>query len=126
MIDISDGLSTDLATSARRAKPARWFMPNSLPMAFAGERRLNSPFMAEKNTNCSSRRAPNRPVPKEIAGVPVTLIGEILARQANEAGEGRWKITRDSEAGRLAAFRMSLARMLSNTIWTSAASQSCE
>ena len=49
------------------------------------------PFMAATNTSCCSPRAPNRHIPKQIAGVPITRIGEILSGKADEAGHRRWQ-----------------------------------
>lgn len=78
MIDISDGLSTDLEHMCEESKTGAVVYESSLPLAFAGER-LELALHGGEEYELLFTARPNRQVPGEIAGVPVTLIGEILA-----------------------------------------------
>lgn len=80
MIDISDGLSTDLqhicdeshvGATVYAASLPRLSTPNGLELALNGGEDYELLFTA----------APKKPIPKQIAGVPVTRIGEIVKRE---------------------------------------------
>jgi thiamine-monophosphate kinase len=114
MIDISDGLSTDLGHICDESEVGAVVYAEALPSASAGspDRRpvsghgftravRTSTISRALARNGSSRESqplslalhggdeyellftapPNRRIPKQIAGVPVTRIGEILRRQ---------------------------------------------
>ena len=86
MIDISDGLSTDLGHICDESKTGAVVYAESCPLIpWRAQGWADvSHCTAATSTSCSSPRGRNRRIPKQIAGVPVTRIGEI-AWQAVEA-----------------------------------------
>jgi thiamine-monophosphate kinase len=77
MIDISDGLSTDLSHICEESRTGAVVYAGSLPAA-GGKDRLALALHGGEEYELLFTARSNRQVPKEIAGVPITLIGEIV------------------------------------------------
>jgi thiamine-monophosphate kinase len=77
MIDISDGLSTDLAHICEESKTGAIVYAHSLP-ASGGRDGLALALHGGEEYELLFTARPDRRVPKEIAGVPISLIGEIV------------------------------------------------
>jgi thiamine-monophosphate kinase len=77
MIDISDGLSTDLSHICEESRTGAVVYAGSLP-AVAGKDALVLALHGGEEYELLFTAPPNRQVPKEIAGVPISLIGEIV------------------------------------------------
>jgi thiamine-monophosphate kinase len=78
MIDISDGLSTDLGHICEESKTGAIIYSHSLPAAVGREELAMALHGGEEYELLFTAR-PHRPIPREIAGVPISLIGEIVA-----------------------------------------------
>jgi thiamine-monophosphate kinase len=78
MIDISDGLSTDLAHICEESKSGAVVYAEALPAA-AGKDGLTLALHGGDEYELLFTARPNRRIPQQIAGVPVSLIGEILS-----------------------------------------------
>jgi thiamine-monophosphate kinase len=76
MIDISDGLSTDLGHICEESKTGAIVYAHSLPAAGGADGLALALHGGEEYELLFTAR-PERRVPKEIAGVPISLIGEI-------------------------------------------------
>jgi thiamine-monophosphate kinase len=77
MIDISDGLSTDLGHICDESRTGAVIYENSLPLAWSdGAVELALHGGEEYELLFAAR--PNRRVPREIGGIPITRIGEVL------------------------------------------------
>ncbi len=90
MIDISDGLSTDLGHICDESKTGAVVYANSLPAA-DGKIGLDLALHGGEEYELLFTAPSKRQVPKEIAGVPISLIGEIVrGRQMRLAtGDGK-------------------------------------
>ncbi len=110
MIDISDGLSTDLSHICEESKTGAVVYAGSLP-AVAGEDGLALALHGGDEYELLFTAAPKRQVPKEIAGVPVSLIGEIVGGKQVQLATVGWE-NGNPEAGRLAAFRLGFAQTI--------------
>jgi thiamine-monophosphate kinase len=77
MIDISDGLSTDLDHICEESKTGAVVYVEALPVAGGGASLRDALHGGDEYELLFTAR-PGRQVPKIIAGVPVTRIGEIL------------------------------------------------
>lgn len=77
MIDISDGLSTDLGHICNESRTGAVVYAGSLPAA-GGVAGLAVALHGGEEYELLFTAPPNRHVPKQIEGVPVTLIGEIV------------------------------------------------
>ena len=92
MIDLSDGLSTDLShLSAKRAALARWCMLTRCPLSSDSPESLAYALHGGEDYELLFTAPRNRRVPKKIAGVTVTEIGESppFAPVADVAGKRR-------------------------------------
>jgi len=78
MIDISDGLSTDLSHICEESGVGAVVDAASLPTAVRGDEGLQFALHGGDEYELLFTARPSRRVPKQIAGVPVTRIGEIL------------------------------------------------
>jgi len=79
MIDISDGLSTDLAHICDESKVGAVVYGNSLPMANGlGDGGLQLALHGGEEYELLFTAKPGRRIPKEIGGVPITRIGEMV------------------------------------------------
>jgi len=79
MIDISDGLSTDLAHICDESKVGAVVYGNSLPMANGlGDGGLHLALHGGEEYELLFTAKPGRRIPKEIGGVPITRIGEMV------------------------------------------------
>jgi thiamine-monophosphate kinase len=79
MIDISDGLSTDLGHICEESKTGAIVYLHSLPAAVGREEGLALALHGGEEYELLFTARPDRRIPKEIAGVPLSLIGEIVA-----------------------------------------------
>lgn len=77
MIDISDGLSTDLTHICEESETGAVVYAASLPAA-SGKDGLALALHGGEEYELLFTAASNRHVPKQIAGVPISLIGEIV------------------------------------------------
>ncbi len=77
MIDISDGLSTDLGHICTESKTGAVVYASNLP-ATASEDGTAFALHGGEEYELLFTAPPTRQVPKEIAGVPISLIGEIV------------------------------------------------
>jgi len=87
MIDISDGLSTDLAHICEESKvgaviygadiPLTWVPRSSRKLAGAGQA-LTAALHGGDEYELLFTARPDRKIPRQIAGVPITRIGEVL------------------------------------------------
>lgn len=77
MIDISDGLSTDLSHICEESEIGAVVYAGSLP-AVSGQSGLALALHGGEEYELLFTAPSNRQVPKKIAGVPITLIGEIV------------------------------------------------
>jgi thiamine-monophosphate kinase len=92
MIDISDGLSTDLAHICEESKTGAVVFAESLPVA-PGEDGLTLALHGGDEYELLFTAHPNRCIAKQIAGVAVTRIGEIVrGRQMKLAANGKTRI----------------------------------
>ena len=76
MIDISDGLSTDLAHICEESRTGAVIRAESLP-AISGKDGLTFALHGGDEYELLFTARPNRRVPRQIAGIAVTRIGEI-------------------------------------------------
>ena len=77
MIDISDGLSTDLGHICDESKTGAIVYAHSLPGA-GGPGALARALHGGEEYELLFTARPDRRIPKEIVGVPISLIGEIV------------------------------------------------
>jgi thiamine-monophosphate kinase len=75
MIDISDGLSTDLGHICEESKTGAIVYANSLPVS---DGQIDRALHGGEEYELLFTARPDRLVPKQIAGVPIVPIGEIL------------------------------------------------
>jgi thiamine-monophosphate kinase len=81
MIDISDGLSTDLSHICEESKVGAVIDVNALPAAVPGEQGIEFALHGGDEYELLFTASANRRVPKQIAGVPVARIGEIVRKR---------------------------------------------
>jgi thiamine-monophosphate kinase len=79
MIDISDGLSTDLGHICEESKTGAIVYSHSLPAAVGRKQGLALALHGGEEYELLFTARPDRRIPREIAGVPISLIGEIVA-----------------------------------------------
>jgi thiamine-monophosphate kinase len=77
MIDISDGLSTDLGHICEESNTGAVVYSQSLPAA-GGREGIALALHGGEEYELLFTARPDRSIPKEIAGVPISLIGEIV------------------------------------------------
>jgi thiamine-monophosphate kinase len=78
MIDISDGLSSDLSHICEESGVGAVVVAELLPKAAGGNEGLQFALHGGDEYELLFTARPSGPVPKQIAGVPVTRIGEIV------------------------------------------------
>lgn len=82
MIDISDGLSVDLAHICEESKVAGVIKPSALPIAKAAD--LNLALHGGEDYELLFTAPRSAILPRSIAGVPITEIGEIRTKTAQK------------------------------------------
>jgi thiamine-monophosphate kinase len=95
MIDISDGLSTDLSHICEESAVGALIYQSSIPVA-------SSATLADAlhgGDDYELLFTSSKPVSKQIAGVPVTEIGEIVNREGMWIQDDRGRTTRLKAAG---------------------------
>ncbi len=88
MIDLSDGLSTDLSHLCEESRGGALVQADSLPMVDISPEGLAFALHGGEDYELLFTAPRNRRVPKKIAGVSVTEIGEILPSRRSQCG---WK-----------------------------------
>ena len=78
MIDISDGLSTDLSHICEESGVGAVIHTNALPTAIRGAAGLELALHGGDEYELLFTAAPEKRIPSHVAGVPVTPIGEIV------------------------------------------------
>ena len=88
MIDVSDGLSTDLAHICKESDVGAEIEVDAIPRAACGngKQQVELAFALNGGDDYELLFTASKPAPKQIAGVPVTLIGRITA------AKGMWLI----------------------------------
>ena len=79
MIDISDGLSTDLGHICDESKTGAVVYAEALARLPRTDKLVRLALHGGEEYELLFTARSNRRIPKEIAGVPVTRIGEIVA-----------------------------------------------
>lgn len=80
MIDISDGLSTDLSHICQESGVGAEILQNAIPRAKIGGREIDLRFALQggEDYELLFTARPKTKVPARLAGIPVTCIGEIV------------------------------------------------
>jgi thiamine-monophosphate kinase len=82
MIDISDGLSTDLSHICEESGVGAEVQAQAIPRGAIGRLRqtvdLQTALHGGEAYELLFTAAPSKPVPAKIAGIPVTAIGQII------------------------------------------------
>ncbi len=93
MIDLSDGLSTDLSHICEESGLGAVVYAGSVPHP-GGPNGLELALNGGEDYELLFAAGPNKRVPKEIGGVPVTAIGEIVQRPGMWLEDARGKVSR--------------------------------
>lgn len=94
MIDLSDGLSTDLSHICEESGVGAVIYAGSVPHP-GGPKGIELALHGGEDYELLFTAPPGKRVPAEIAGIPITLIGEVLGR------EGMWLAAPDGRRTRL-------------------------
>ena len=78
MIDISDGLSTDLSHICEESRVGAVIHEDGIPAGVRGKDALRFALHGGDEYELLFTASPERLVPKQVAGVPITRIGEIV------------------------------------------------
>jgi len=95
MIDISDGLSTDLGHICDESKTGAVVYADALPIADGlGDDNMQLALHGGEEYELLFTARPNRRIPKQIAGAAITQIGEIVGsrRMKLAQSDGRTEI----------------------------------
>jgi thiamine-monophosphate kinase len=95
MIDTSDGLSTDLEHICQESGVGAVIHAEALPASLPGEEGLQLALHGGEDYELLFTARPNRRIPKTIAHVPVTRIGEVVRRtQVKLVRDGKSEVLR--------------------------------